>query len=101
MRGGHVSDEDLAKSACGGVAIEDQVEIVLSHCAGPPVGPNRSVLIAIASCPSSPPGSSRRPPRKAWGHRHISLGFGRVESTRRPASTCQSFADSPSIPPAV
>src|SRR5271166_2989269 len=97
MRGGHVSDEDLAKSACSGVAIEDKVQIVLSHCAGPPVGPNRSVLIAIASCPSS---TRKLETSSTKGVAYI-FGFRSVESTRRPASTCQSFADSPSIPPAV
>jgi hypothetical protein len=53
MRGRHVSDKDLPKSACGGIAIQNKVQIVLSHRRYAPVGPNRSVLIVIASCPSS------------------------------------------------
>src|SRR5438477_618138 len=36
-----------------GLAIQHEVRIVPSHCLYPPVGPNRSVLIVRASCPSS------------------------------------------------
>src|SRR5208337_2540265 len=51
--GRHVSGEDFAKSACGGIAIQNEVQIVLCHRLYPPVGPNRSVLIVRALCPSS------------------------------------------------
>ena len=53
MRGRHVSNKDLPKSACGSIAVKNEVQIVPCDWLYPPVGPNRSVLIVGASCPSS------------------------------------------------
>src|SRR5258708_17971456 len=35
MRGRHVSDEDLPKTACGATAITNQIQIALSHLSRP------------------------------------------------------------------
>ena len=53
LSGRDIGREDLAKSARGGVAVQDETQIVIRDYAGPPLGPNRSVLIMEASWPSS------------------------------------------------
>ena len=64
----------------------------------PPVGPKRSVLIRVGSCPQPDASARRRPPRrKASGHRHSGVGARSAPARPRPASPRPRVGSSPAM----